>query len=455
MGYILRLCFTAYFVYGLMLGQANALGVNTGKTTTMGSMRGGTLGAASNISYQTGRHGLQTYYTQNLQSYGGKMYQLPTRAKTPTSGLIKGLRNLLKSPAGKTHIGLIVGAWALDGILKEAGVFKEDDDYYIIDLNHELEIEGQWNTHPQGFGKSYPSVKSYISDITHCNDDYYKPCTSTLSDNNKEIYVRGRSQRGFWKLYHVGKCPVDAILTGQGCISAQKRPLTDDDIDIFDFNNWTPPVNVPKTAVEQVYPYISPADTTIELDPIIVTAPAETVTAPDGSVKQTTTTETVSVSNPNADPALQVSVKTTTETYQDGILTDTQTTTTTTDATAASPNHTQQQQITDCDLVPTLCATQKEQLERDKARDEWLKELPPDEPDLSQLAPKEIDIKREFTIDFGSKTCSSSVPIHLSSIGIGSKFDFTLVCDFAVKLRLILLSIAYLVAARILVGALK
>lgn len=452
MGYILRLCFTAYFVYGLMLGQANALGVNTGKTTTMGSLRGGTLGAASNISYQTGRHGLQTYYTQNLQSYGGKMYQLPARAKTPTSGLIKGLRSLLKSPVGKANIGLIIGAWALDGILEEAGVFKEDDGYYI---NKPI---------------VYPIKDSVvvIDKVVQRFSTFDEACASCINCK-PNMYFRfsgfssGRPA-GFCTepingasipVFQTDNCPIGTVLSEFGCLQNQLIPITDNDIDAINFDNWTPPANVPKTAVEQIYPYISPADTTIELDPITVTAPAETVTAADGSVKQRTTTETISVSSPNTDPALQVSVKTTTNTYQDGILTDTQTTTTTTDATAASPNQTQQQQITDCDLVPTLCATQKEQLERDKARDEWLKELPPDEPDLSQLAPKEIDIKREFTIDFGSKTCPSSVPIHLSSIGIGSKFDFTLVCDFAVKLRLILLSIAYLVAARILVGALK
>lgn len=437
----IRLAFL--LVPAFVAGFTFALGVNTGKTTTMGSLRGGTLGSANNISYQTGRHGLQTYYTQNLQSYGGKMYQLPARAKTPTSGLIKGLRNLLKSPVGKANIGLIVGAWALDKIFEEAGLYSDDGTLYSLDLTHEVDVDRVWTANPN---KSppvyYPSVSAYISTIETCNSI---GCTSHLHRNGRDIVIMGLGQRGSWVLYNIGSCPTGTILSGQGCKAVERRPVTDADFDSLNFGGWTPPVNVPKTAVEQVYPYISPADTTIELDPITVTAPAETVTAPDGSVKQTTTTETVSVSNPNADPALQVSVKTTTETYQDGILTDTQTTTTTTDATAASPNQTQQQQITDCAFFPTLCKWL-----------DWTQQPPPSDADLPALIPvTDLDVEQKKDVRFGSAVCPTPSKIHIATIGKTVEFDWAFICQIAEKIKYFVLAAAYLMAIRINLGVFR
>lgn len=463
-----RLCIAIFSFAALNFANAQAAPkINNGKAVVMGSLRGGSLGAASGINYQTGRHGLTADYHQPVRRMpsandpvhrlpaNDPVHRLPAKAKTPVSGLARGIKGFLKSPVGKANIALIVGAWALEGILEEAGVFKEDDDYYIIDLNHELEIEGQWNTHPQGLHKSYPSVKSYISDITHCDEDYYKPCTSTLSNSGKEIYVRGKSQRGFWILYHVGECPVDAVLTGSGCVSAQKRPLTDDYIDNLNFSNWTPPTNVPKSAVEQVYPYISPADTTIELAPITVTAPQETVTMPDGTVKETTKKETISISNPNTDPALVVSTQTTTNTYQNGQMTGSETTTTTTDATAATPTESAPapEQIIDCDLVPTLCATQKEQLENDKKRDEWLKEMP-DEivPPLPSIIDNPIELQ-PFEIKLGSKTCPSPKKINLSFTSVVLPLD--IICEYAKNLRIFILMAAFILAARIVINGVK
>ena len=443
-----RLC-VAIFSFAA-LNFAAALGVNTGKTTTMGSLRGGTLGAASNISYQTGRHGLQTYYTQNLQSYGGKMYQLPARAKTPTSGLIKGLRNLLKSPAGKTHIGLIVGAWALDGILEETGFYKSDDGYYInkpvvLPIKDSVVVIDK-------IVQRFSTFDEACASCIRCKPNMYFRYTG-LSAGRPAGFCTEPVTGGGLPVYQTVDCPIGAVLSDFGCLQNQLTPITDNDIDAINFDNWTPPANVPKTAVEQVYPYISPEDTTIELDPITVTAPAETVTAPDGSVKQTTTTETVSVSSPNTDPALQVSVKTTTNTYQDGLLTDTQTTTTTTDATAASPNQTQQQQITDCDLVPTLCATQKEQLENDKKRDEWLKEMP-DEivPPLPPIIDNPIELQ-PFEINLGSKTCPSPKKINLSFTSVVLPLD--IICEYAKNLRIFILMAAFILAARIVINGVK
>lgn len=437
----IRLAFL--LVPAFVAGFSFALGVNTGKTTTMGSLRGGTLGTASNISYQTGRHGLQTYYTQNLQSYGGKMYQLPARAKTPTSGLIKGLRNLLKSPVGKANIGLIVGAWALDGILEETGFYKSDDGYYInkpivFPIKDSVVVIDKIVQHFSTFDEACASC-------INCKPNMYFRFIGFSAGRPAGFCKEPVTGAGV-SVFQIVDCPIGTILSEFGCLKNQLMPITDNDIDAINFDNWTPPANVPNTAVEQVYPYISPADTTIELDPITVTAPAETVTAADGSVKQRTTTETISVSSPNTDPALQVSVKTTTNTYQDGLLTDTQTTTTTTDATAASPNQTQQHQLTDCAFFPTLCKWI-----------DWTQQPPPSDADLPALIPVTDleNIEQKKDVRFGTAVCPTPSKIYIATIGKTVEFDWAFICQIAEKIKYFILAAAYLMAIRINLGVLR
>lgn len=460
---VYRFFAAAYLIFALMLGQAYALGVNNGSAVTMGSIRGASLGAASNITYSTGAHGLTAVYGQNVMSIGGKPYVIPAAANTSKSGVISGLRKLIKSPAGKANIGMIIGVWALDKILEEAGLYPEDDGIYYIPDDGWQQIKPAPFVKITAWGNTSQEYNSIHAACASFGVEYQGSFVASRNKQSSSGCCKSScSPKGAGFLYQQSTgCSFPYKIVYGICIDPHadlpKQPVTDAHIDALNFGRWEPPVNVPKEHVQRLYPHILPADTEIKTQPQIIDYPAEIVTAPDGTTTETSKREIVTISNPNSDPALKIEDQTTVKTYQDGQLTDTKTTTRTTDSTAATPNQggQPQEQLIDCDLTPTLCAVQKEQLERDKARDEWLRETPPDEPDLSDLAIKEQDINRDYRIDFGSKTCPAAERISFASLDISATWDWSLACDFAGKLRLILLAIGYLIAARILVGALR
>lgn len=484
MGNIFRICVAAYLIYWLgFLGFGAAYAGaarNFGSGVVMGSLRGGSLGRVSGATATLGRAGLSASYNQGVglpsandpypapsndpNGYPRKV-NMPVKAKTPPSGVGKAIKGLLKSPAGRANALGLVAMLGLEMAMQKAGLFPDEDDiWYIPD---------------DGWRKIKPAPFVRITDWRNPRNEYdsiHGACASYGVDYQGNFNKDGSTHSGG------GCCRTSCSPAGAGYNYSQgeqcrfpykmmygvcgtekepvKIPATDAQIEAIDLGTWVPPVNVPKEAIDPILPYISPSDTTIEVAPIVIDHPSQITTAPDGTVQERKRRDTVSIRNPNTDPAVVISTETTTTTHKDGQLTGTETTTTTTDATGATPTEqtapTEQEQKLDCELVPTLCQTQKEQLEQDKKRDEWLKEPVPDEPDLGDLAPRDIgDLKKDYQINFGSKTCPSALSLQFSSFGKTASFDFTFICDFAVKFRLILLAIAYLIAARILVGALK
>ncbi|SUO97361.1 virulence factor TspB C-terminal domain-related protein [Suttonella ornithocola] len=466
------LCIAIFFAAALSQNvYAQAVPVNNGTAMVMGGMRGGTMGRPTNVGYSTGSAGLTATYNQPMRKFSSAAndphFNPRVTARTPKPGLMKGIKGFLKSPIGRANIYTTIIVWGLSEFAEREGWFFENDDAYILDLSVEQPIEKGWNTHPNGLGKSYNTVKDYISDIPECSREYYAPCASYLAQNQKDIIIRGKNQNGSWLLYNVSECPTGAVLTGLGCVSQEKRPVTDADInDLFNspaLNSWSPPPNVPEKEVKKVYPYVPSGDTIIEVEPQIIEFPNEITTMPDGTVKETTRRDTATVANPNTDPALVTTTQTTTKTFENGQMTANETVTTTTDATAstslpeqaAQTQAQQQEQVTDCALVPTLCATQKEQLERDKARDEWLRDdrLPP-EPDLSNLKPVSEDFNRHYPINIGNGQCPA--PISLNTTLAGTlNLSFDPFCDFASKLRYLVIAGATLFAAYILLGVVR
>lgn len=359
---------------------------------------------------------------------------------------------------GKSNLATLLGSLALSYALEKSGWFNEDNQLVTNDFTNEVPIPGMWSDNPNpGIGKTYPSLQARINDIPECIDktrEYY-PCNVRV---NKEAYpidaiIWGHSGNGSWRAYQKLACPSQYTLTDNGCVGT--RPVTDADIDALDWSGYNPdPSEFPF-----LKPHLEPPQLTIIKQPEPIKLPSKITTTqnPDGSTTatQTDTIVNITINNNNNNLSTTITETTTTTTYQNGEKTDEKTTTTTTDSSDSTPQtEPETEQITDCELVPTLCDTQRQIIKQDKDFYDWIKEPFNEELPEFKGVEERKGIEQKRTVDFGSASCPT--PIEINTILAGNlRLSFQPWCDFAGMIKYLVLAAAYLLAIRINLGVIR
>lgn len=446
--------------------------INNGTAMVMGGMRGGTMGKPTNVGYSTGSGGLTTTYNQPMRKFPSAAndphFNPRVTARTPKPGLAKGIKGFLKSPIGRANIYTIVLMWGLEELFERQGFFPEDDGLYVIsdefwDVFEPAEgvvtfvIDGRdekgnqryfyYNSIEEACYKHWgihPSELTIDFEVVAKNGGYNGHCSSFGKYDGMTVIHQNRA-----KICN----PPYVIINGQ-CgryKEGAKKLATPEQIEGISFDGWQIPANVPESAITPVYPHISPSDTTIEVASQTIEFPNEITTMPDGTVKETTRRDTATVANPNTDPALVTTTQTTTNTYQDGQMTGSETTTTTTDSTASTPNPgedpaTQSPPLEDIDI----CKNNKDILACQKV------------PEMTEPELKVPHVEQTLSFNPVNEFSTSGIcpkPRQFSFAFLGKSFDneisYQPACDFAEGIKPIVVLTAILLASSICFAAVR
>lgn len=480
MALIFRLCL-AFFLTTALISKSYAFDIGIKGAEIKGANYDPAL--IRNSSYI--REG-KILYKVSLSTGGTATLSAGVRATWRGSKIIKAARTILKF--GKANLVGLVAFTALDYLIDKSGLLSDDGGKTYKKLDNSLTITG-------AIGRIKYTISPELNDLAWY-DDVLGACgyASTFYINNKSpndyyrAVYKGAIYHDSRPDYHakfdgmpMGECyyitvrdGVEHYISGwysfdtckldDTCVAGvnydvnkSTRPLTDADIDNFDFNRWEPKQSDAKI----LEPYIEtmpPDEVEITTQPAPVTLPKKitTKTNPDGT---TTVTETETTVKTELVPDGRGGFKTrTTETqknidYTNGQKTGETSTETVTDNTtdtqvqpdpafdSTNPPKSDKSDIpTDCDFMPTVC----EWLH-------WTKEEPDfSETDYSQFKRDDNIQLREYKISVGSASC----PSRSLSFSFGSyAFDFTFICRFAAGLRLFLLAGAYYLSIRILIRA--
>lgn len=360
---------------------------------------------------------------------------------------------------------LLIGSYALDYILNNTDWFVENDE--LVYTPPPSGENGLYPIHCLHSG-CYDTLADAFDTIYTCR--VHKRCTVNSNGSDEQYSVIGTinspdaANNGGWGYrrlrcpysYAAGVCIIDGDLP-------DPLPVTDAMIDALDLTGYTPH----QSDVPAISPHLGKPDTvTITEQPKPIKMPTEITTTqnPDGTTSTTATDTTINVTINNNNGNLSVTSTTTTTTtnYTDGVQTSTKTETTTTDHSDSSPeageNNAPQEMPTDCDLVPTLCETQKKIIAQDKDFYDWVRDGE-DNPIPDLLVPDE-QIPLNFTpLDTfsGTGTCPEDRQIAFDFMGLSVDFAYSYepACRYATAMRPIIVLVGMFLAAMMVVAAIR
>lgn len=379
--------------------------------------------------------------------------------------------------------GIIIG-FGLEAILKRAGWFEDDGDYYVIDGDFE---PGRYHWLVEGYLNSFDPPRTVKEDTSNpqatCavhGTPYIEPdilarirskfvedvpthfiCRKSPSGEGLNVWFKDDCGPG--KVWEAGKCKFEDQ-------ADHRRPVNASDIDKLDLSDYQP---TDKAADWDPLKRNLGTPSWQQYDPLPSHhGEPQTTVHPDGTTTTTQTDYQPYVSPPDGNyttsPTVHTRERTTTTRYRDGKKIDEKKeekdsgkdgkgdgktnpkdndkgdgkTNPKDNGKGDGKTDPQNQQLRDCKLMPTLCKWM-----------EWTQEAPPEEPDLKGIAVTDVDFERRKTISFGSKSCPAPYTLNLK---MGSyTFDFELYCEFARNLRFFVLALAYLFAAKIIIGAVR
>lgn len=396
--------------------------------------------------------------------------------------------------------GILAGL-AIEAILKEAGWFEEDGQYYVYDGDflpgrYKFLVEGQLNafTPPLLVEEmtSNPKATCAINQAPYfspgalerllAGQSSHETCRICEGCEGLNVWLKGDCGLGY--VYQDNKCKPEADQR------RPHRPVTAADIDKLDLSGYQPS----DRDADWLRPHLGRPETQHYDDMPSFQGDPQTTINPDGTTTETQTQYQPQI-NPqdgayNPNPVVNLREKTRTRRYRDGEKIDDKT-----DDKDVTPggegkdkpgedgkdkpkpgeddkekpkpgedgkqnpggekpnpggntepkdktDPKEKPQLKDCDLMPTLCKWMK-----------WTQEDVPEEPDLGEHK-REIDvtdIERHKTISFGAKQCPAPYTLDLAYRSY--QFEFDQYCEFARNLRLFVLAAAYIFAARILIGS--
>ena len=403
--------------------------------------------------------------------------------------------------------GIIIG-FGLEAILKRAGWFEDNGDYYIYDGDFK---PGRYKWRVSGNDRYYdPMVE--VDEITSnpqatCmmhHHPYINPeILSVLKSNIQtelpsHFYCRTEPSGHGLNVQWLDDCGLGMVWEGGKCKpenEADRRRLVNaGDIEALDLSDYQP---TDKAADWDAMKRNLGTPSWQEYDPLPSHhGEPQTTVHPDGSTTTTQTDYQPYISPPDGSyttsPTVHTRERTTTTRYRDGKKTDEKTEDKDSgkddkgdpkddgkgdpkddgkgdpkddgkgnpkddgkgdpkddgkgnpkdDGKGDGKTDPKNQQLSDCKLMPTLCKWMG-----------WTQEEPPEEPDLKGIAVTDVQFEQRKTISFGSKSCPAPYTLNLK---MGTyTFDFDLYCEFARNLRFFVLALAYLFAAKIIIGAVR
>lgn len=394
--------------------------------------------------------------------------------------------------------GIIIG-FGLEAIIKRAGWFEDDGDYYVIDGDFEPGryhwlVSGQLNSfHPPRKVKedtSNPQATCAVNGAPYIEPDIVARIRSKFAEDVPSSFIcrvcpscEGLNvifvdDCGPGKVWEAGKCKFEQE-------ADHRRPVNASDIDKLDLSDYQP---TDKAADWDGLKRNLGTPSWQEYDPLPSHhGEPQTTVHPDGTTTTTQTDYQPYVSPPDGSyttsPTVHTRERTTTTRYRDGKKTDQKTEDKDSgkddkgdnkgdpkddgkgdgkgdpkddgkgdnktdpkdnpDGTTDPPKD--KTQLSDCKLMPTLCKWM-----------EWTREEAPEEPDLRPLAPQEIKAEKNITIRFGAKRCPSPTTVTFSFFGTHTyQIDYEPFCDLAAKMYYFIVAFAYVLAARILIGGVR
>lgn len=473
-------------------------------------VKGATIANATNgsLSIASDGKGLQGYTKMELfvknrpnkpppsgftEAYNGG-YKFKTELKP--SWKSTSVRNAAKSglkkaisvgKIAKSSIYTYVAALGLEYAIKKAGWFEEDGELLYYPPNTDLyefsAFEGFYFYSATDRKLNPDNFKKFATDAEACLYDLQlkriEPPGYPLKPMHN--YKIGTSLGGWciWttngknRIYKGGmgaklgnSCPATyTFLEEFGACGRKKedapepRRVTPEMIDELNLDDYTPP----DTAIEELMPHLGKPDE-IEVieqpDPIILPKQTTTRKKEDGTTEVTESESKidieVKVDNQN-NLYITTTETTTNKTYVNGKKTSETTEIKTTDpkeATKPEPQAEPQPQSDppiDCELVPTLCDTQRTIIANDKEFRDWMKQ-PPAEPPKIIIPKKSIeDFRERFDIKVGNAICPAPMPLNTYIAGI-IYVSFDPICEFARILKFLVVGGASIFAAYILMG---
>ena len=511
MAVFLRLCFAVFLVAALTTAQAapgrrvstTVYGTSYYEVPSFGGVDAADIDVRSPYRALPGGrvahsvHGGMTISAGKIKTpwyarFGWSKSQVQGALRTGLKGIKKG------------GWGIIIG-FGLEAIIKRAGWFEDDGDYYVIDGDFEPGryhwlVEGQLNSfdpprkvkedtsNPQATcavnGSPYiePDIVARIR--SKFVEDVPKNFVCRICPSCEGLNVKFKDDCGPGKVWEAGKCKFEQE-------ADHRRPVNAGDIDKLDLSDyqptdkaadWDPLKRNLGTPSWQEYAPFPPHH-----------GEPQTTVHPDGSTTTTQTDYQPYMQPPDGSytisPTVHTRERTTTTRYKDGKKTDEKTEEKDSgkedpkgdgkgdpkddgkgdpkddgkgdpkddgkgdpkddgkgdpkdDGKGDGKTDPKNQQLSDCKLMPTLCKWMG-----------WTQEEPPEEPDLKGIAVTDVQFEQRKTISFGSKSCPAPYTLNLK---MGTyTFDFELYCEFARNLRFFVLALAYLFAAKIIIGAVR
>ena len=402
--------------------------------------------------------------------------------------------------------GIIIG-FGLEAILKRAGWFEDNGDYYIYDGDFK---PGRYKWRVSGNDRYYdPMVE--VDEITSnpqatCmmhHHPYISPEILAVLKSNiqtelpTQFYCRDEPSGHGLNVWWLDDCGLGMVWEGGKCKpedEADRRRLVNaGDIEALDLSDYQP---TDKAADWDAMKRNLGTPSWQEYDPLPSHhGEPQTTVHPDGSTTTTQTDYQPYISPPDGSyttsPTVHTRERTTTTRYKDGKKTDEKTEDKDSgkddkgdgkgdpkddgkgdpkddgkgdpkddgkgdpkddgkgdpkdDGKGDGKTDPKNQQLRDCKLMPTLCKWM-----------EWTREEAPEEPDLRPLAPQEIKAEKNITIRFGAKRCPSPTTVTFSFFGTHTyQIDYEPFCDLAAKMYYFIVAFAYVLAARILIGGVR
>lgn len=498
MAVFLRLCFAVFLVAALTTAQAapgrrvstTVYGTSYYEVPTFGGVDAADIDVRS--PYRALPDGRVAHRVSGGMTISAGKIKTPWYARFgwSKSQVQRALRMGLKG-LKKGGWGIVIG-FGLEAIIKRAGWFEDDGQYYVIDGDYQ---PGRYHWHVEGCLNKYGTCVDedtsnplatctmhgvpYIEPpeiISKLRTDFAGQATPggfycRVSPTGEALTVYFRDDCGAGRVWEAGKCKLKDAADG-------RRPVNAGDIDKLDLSDYQP---TDKAADWDPLKRNLGTPSWQQYDPLPSHhGEPQTTVHPDGTTTTTQTDYQPYVSPPDGNyttsPTVHTRERTTTTRYRDGKKIDEKKgekdsgkdgkgdpkdkgkgdgktnpkdndkgdgkTNPKDDGKGDGKTDSKNQQLSDCKLMPTLCKWMT-----------WTQEAPPEEPDLKGIAVMDVQFEQRKTISFGSKSCPAPYTLNLK---MGSyTFDFELYCEFARNLRFFVLALAYLFAAKIIIGAVR